>query len=220
MNMFLPFWGNTSQPNALHFFNTIKGKGRGRLGLMKIGSRCWRRRMGKVVYSKGERIAQSEQAQLERATGPQLFCSNLQPHQLMCGGGQVTSTTRRKWKIISKQQGCKRSIINSSPLRYLQHLHLYISIPGAPRRSSSAIIVFCITLRVVVLPLLGAEPAHRNPNWWCTVMSLSAGHKSHDCIEGKDVYIIMAAAGFSSNLGNLKCLFHKNLPGCSASPHE
>lgn len=109
MNMFLPFWGNTSQPNALHFFNTIKGKGRGRLGLMKIGSRCWRRRMGKVVYSKGERIAQSEQAQLERATGPQLFCSNLQPHQLMCGGGQVTSTTRRKWKIISKQQGCKRS---------------------------------------------------------------------------------------------------------------
>lgn len=39
--------------------------------MIKIGSRCWRRRMGKVViWSKGERIAYHAWAQLERATGP------------------------------------------------------------------------------------------------------------------------------------------------------
>lgn len=71
-NIFLPFWGNISQPNAFHFFNTIKGKGRGRLGLIKIGSRCWRRRMGKVViWSKGERRACGASAQLERTMGAQ-----------------------------------------------------------------------------------------------------------------------------------------------------
>lgn len=84
-NMFLPFWGNVTQPNASHFFNTIQGKGRGRLGLIKIGSRCWRRRMGKVViWSKGERAARCAWAQLERPqVHPQLFCPNLEPHQLV-----------------------------------------------------------------------------------------------------------------------------------------
>lgn len=56
--------------------------------MIKIVSRCWRRRMGKVViWSKGERIGSRAWAQLERATDPQHFCPSLEPHQLFMWRG-------------------------------------------------------------------------------------------------------------------------------------
>lgn len=105
------------------FFSTIKGKGKGRLGLIKIDRRCWRRRMVKVVnWSKEDRAAHCARAQLERAMAPYPFCPRLEPLHLSMWKRTGYSNSCKKGKIIPKPQGGKRSTLKWRQLFSITHL--------------------------------------------------------------------------------------------------
>lgn len=73
--------------------------------MIKIDSRCWRRRMGKVVnWSKEDRTACCAWAQLERAVAPQPFCPRLEPLHLFMWRRTGYNNSCKKGKIIPKPQ--------------------------------------------------------------------------------------------------------------------